>query len=596
MIQSADARESLDSGGEGPELLPVRMLNEYAYCPRLFHLIHVEGRWADNAFTVDGRNVHRRADRLDHVLPDPEHASNDASDGDDDGGDGNGHKDKAEASGDEPPTVTRSVMLGSAVLGLTGKLDLVSTADEFAVPVETKRGRVPSNEERSYEPERVQLMAQGLLLREGGYRCDHGVLYFAASRTRVDVPFTPELQNRTFDLLRQAKEACSATVSPPPLEDNPKCNGCSLAGICLPDETRLLQGRNDGEGATQDGEVRQFFPARDEALPLYVQEQGAMVCKTGKALVVWKQKEKLATVRLADTSQLVLCGNVSVTAQTMHLLCEEDIPVVHLSMGNWFYGITQGLGLKNAYLRAAQFRVAADPGRCLALARQIVSAKVAAQRTFLRRNAAGLPDEALEDLAQQDKNAVACDKMESLLGIEGLAAKVYFSHFSRMVKGDALPTDWDFAHRNRRPPKDPINALLSFGYAMLAKECTVALAAEGFDPYWGFYHQPRHGRPSLALDLMEEFRTPIVDSAVITAINTGMVRENDFEIAKAGCAMKADGRKAFIRAYEGRLDQLVTHPVFDYRCSWRTIIRLQTKLLARWVRGEIETYPGMETR
>lgn len=592
MVQTADAQDSVDAGGEGPDLLPVRMLNEYAYCPRLFHLMHVEGRWADNAFTVDGRNVHRRADRLDHVLPDPENASGDGSDGDDGGGNGK----KAEPVGDEPPTVTRSVMLGSVALGLTGKLDLVSTADEFAVPVETKRGRVPNNEERSYEPERVQLMAQGLLLRESGYQCDHGVLYFAASRTRVDVPFTPELQQRTFDLIRQAKEACGARVSPPPLDDSPKCNGCSLAGICLPDETHLLQVQGDGEGGTQDAEVRQFFPARDEALPLYVQEQGAMVCKTGKALVVWKQKEKLATVRLADTSQLVLCGNVSVTAQTMHLLCEEDIPVVHMSMGNWFYGITQGLGLRNAYLRAAQFRVAADAGRCLALARQIVSAKIAAQRTFLRRNAAGLPDQALEDLAQQDKNAQACDKMESLLGIEGLAAKVYFAHFSRMIKGDALPTEWDFAHRNRRPPKDPINALLSFGYAMLAKECTVALAAEGFDPYWGFYHQPRHGRPSLALDLMEEFRTPVVDSAVITAINTGMVREGDFEVTKAGCAMKPDGRKAFIRAYEGRLDQLVTHPVFDYRCSWRTILRLQAKLLARWVRGEIDAYPGMETR
>ncbi len=596
MIQSADAQDSIDAGGDRPDLLPVRMLNEYAYCPRLFHLMHVEGRWADNAYTVDGRNVHRRADRLDHVLPDPENSDSDDSDAAPEGGNGNGHK--AGADGDEPPTVTRSVMLGSVALGLTGKLDLVSTADEVAVPVETKRGRVPNNEERSYEPERVQLMAQGLLLREGGYQCDHGVLYFAASRTRVDVPFTPELQQRTFDLIRQAKDACSATVSPPPLEDSPKCNGCSLAGICLPDETRLLHEQDDGAEAsgTEPVEIRQFFPPRDEALPLYVQEQGAMVCKTGKALVVWKQKEKLATVRLADTSQLVLCGNISVTAQTMHLLCEEDIPVVHLSMGNWFYGITQGMGLKNAYLRAAQFRVAADAGRCLALARRIVSAKIAAQRTFLRRNAAGLPQQALDDLAQQDEHARSAMTMESLLGIEGLGAKVYFTNFSRMVKGDALPTEWDFHNRNRRPPKDPINALLSFGYAMLAKECTVALAAEGFDPYWGFYHQPRHGRPALALDLMEEFRTPVVDSAVITAINTGMVREADFEIAKAGCAMKPEARKAFIRAYEGRLDQLVTHPVFDYRCSWRTVIRLQAKLLARWVRGEIDAYPGMETR
>jgi CRISPR-associated protein Cas1 len=591
MIQRADAHGSADADGEGPDLLPVRMLNEYAYCPRLFHLMHVEGRWADNVYTVEGRNVHRRADRIDHILPDPEGDAPDDEDSQDEGG--NGHKAK---DGDDRPTVTRSVVLGSTSLGLTGKLDLVATAADEAVPVETKRGRVPNNEERSYEPERVQLMAQGLLLRESGYRCDHGVLYFAGSRTRVDVPFTPELEQRTIDLIQQAQAASTATVRPVPLEDNPKCNGCSLAGICLPDETCLLHKRDGGDGDKSATEVRQFFPARDDGLPFYVQEQGATVCKTAKTLVVWKQREKLATVRVADTSQLVLCGNISVTPQTVQLLCEVQVPIVHLSKGHWFYGITQGFGLRNAYLRAAQFRVAADAARCLQLARQIVSAKIAAQRTFLRRNASGLPQRALDDLAEQDKNAQAAGRVESLLGIEGLAAKVYFANFALMFKSNGLPSEWDFLNRNRRPPKDPINALLSFGYAMLAKECTVAVAAEGFDPYWGFYHQPRHGRPALALDLMEEFRTSVVDSAVITAINTGMVCGSDFETTKAGCAMKPAARKAFIRAYEGRLDQLVTHPVFDYRCSWRTIIRLQAKLLSRWVRDEVETYAGMVTR
>jgi CRISPR-associated protein Cas1 len=590
MIQPSNAHGSVNAGGDGPDLLPVRMLNEYAYCPRLFHLMHVEGRWADNVYTVQGRNVHRRADRMDHVLPNPDNSKpDDQAESERD----NGQNSDAEV--EERPKITRSVVLGSASLGLTGKLDLVSTADDEAVPVETKRGRVPKNEQRSYEPERVQLMAQGLLLRESGYHCDHGVLYFAGSRTRVDVPFTPELEQRTIDLIRQAHAAAAATMPPEPLEDSPKCNGCSLAGICLPDETCLLHKSGNGD-KPETSEVRQFFPARDDGLPFYVQEQGAIVCKTAKTLVVWKKKEKLATVRVADTSQLVLCGNISVTPQTIHMLCQENVPVVHLSMGHWFYGLTQGMGLKNAYLRAAQFRVATDTARCLQLARQIVSAKIAAQRTFLRRNASGLLRQALDDLAQQDRNAQAAEKVESLLGIEGLGAKVYFGNFSRMLKSETLPSEWDFHNRNRRPPRDPVNALLSFGYAMLAKECTIAVAAEGFDPYWGFYHQPRHGRPALALDLMEEFRTSVVDSAVITAVNTGMVRDGDFETAKAGCAMKPAARKAFIRAYESRLDQLVTHPIFDYRCSWRTVIRLQAKLLSRWVRGEIEDYTGMVTR
>ena len=165
-----------------------------------------------------------------------------------------------------------------------------------------------------------------------------------------------------------------------------------------------------------------------------------------------------------------------------------------------------------------------------------------------------------------------------------------------MLKPRGFSGEWDFHGRNRRPPRDPVNALLSFGYAMLAKECTVALAAEGLDPFWGFYHRPRHGRPSLALDVMEPLRPLIVDSAVLTAVNTSMVSGGDFVTAASGCVLKPSGRKAFIRAYEARLDQLVTHPLFDYRCSWRTILKLQARLLSRWLRGDVPSYKNVVTR
>jgi CRISPR-associated protein Cas1 len=183
-----------------------------------------------------------------------------------------------------------------------------------------------------------------------------------------------------------------------------------------------------------------------------------------------------------------------------------------------------------------------------------------------------------------------------LLGLEGALAAKYFSRFNVLLQPRDFDAEWDFGVRNRRPPKDPVNALLSFGYAMLAKECTVALLGEGLDPWWGFYHQPRHGRPSLALDLMEEFRPLVVDSAVITAINTGMVKNGDFTRAKAACILTDRGRKAFIRAYEARLDQLVTHPLFQYRCSWRVMVRLQARLLSRWLRGDVPAYVGITTR
>ena len=564
-----------------PALLPVRMLNEYAYCPRLFHFMHVEGRWADNIYTEEGREVHRRVDKLDHVLPDP---------------DEEGEDDVAKEDGDEAPTISRSVSLGSTTLGITAKMDLVATVGDEAVPVDTKRGRVPNNPQRSWEPERVQLMAQGLLLRENGFRTDHGVLYFAASRTRVTVPFTPELEALTLRLIDEASHATARTVLPDPLDDSPKCNGCSLSGICLPDETLALRHVPPDSLTAGHQSVRRLYPPRADALPLYVQEQGASVGKSGEVLIIRKDGNELATARLKDISSLVLCGNISVSAQPIHLLCEAGITVVHLSRGHWFYGITSGITLRNAYDRAAQFRLAADASFCVGLARRIVRAKAINQRTMLGRNARPQPKAMLTEMAALVRKVEHAKGLDDLLGLEGSLAARYFAHFSEMLRPHDFDAAWDFEDRNRRPPRDPVNALLSFGYALLAKECTVALLAEGLDPWWGFYHQPRHGRPALALDMMEEFRPIIVDSAVLSAVNTGMVRASDFVRSRAGCVMKDTARKAFIRAYEARLDQLATHPVFDYRCSWRSLIRVQSRLLSRVLRGDIPGYTAITTR
>ena len=553
------------------------MVTQYAYCPRRMHLMYVEGRWADNVYTEHGREVHRRVDDADDLLPAP-------------------------TSGDEPPAIGRSVTLGDDALGLIAKLDLVEVDGVVATPVETKRGKVPDNAERSWEPERVQLMAQGLLLRAHGLTCDHGVLYFFGSRTRVPIAFTPDLEARTLHLLAQARAATQARIMPPPLIDSPKCRGCSLNGICLPDETHALQ-----VVPAVPGEVRRLYPARDDAIPAYIQEQGAVIGKAGESFSVKRSGELIGDFKLKDTSQLVICGNVMITAQALHLACEAGIPVVHLSLGHWFYGITAGFGLRNAYDRAAQFIAADDPARCLSFAKAVVAAKGANQRTLLRRNATPTPVVALREMADLlEKSGQAAD-LGQCLGYEGSIAERYFSALSTMIrpKGqDDLPgmgdepahMPFDFTTRNRRPPRDPVNALLSFGYAMLAKDCAVALAAIGLDPHWGLYHQPRHGRPSLALDLMEEFRPLIVDSAVLTAINTGMVCAQDFTTAANGCQLSPAGRKAFLRAYEVRCDQMATHPQFDYRLSWRRMISLQAQILARWLRGEIPVYIGITTR
>ena len=165
----------------------------------------------------------------------------------------------------------------------------------------------------------------------------------------------------------------------------------------------------------------------------------------------------------------------------------------------------------------------------------------------------------------------------------------------KVDEGDSIGT-FDFELRNRRPPRDPVNALLSFAYSLLARDLTIVCHAVGFDPFIGFYHQPRFGRPALALDLMEGFRPLVADSSVLTAINTRMVSPDDFLRAGDAVGLSRKGRSAFIRAYEQRMDQLVTHPIFGYRISYRRVLEVQARLLARYVTGEIPRYPGFETR
>ena len=567
-------------------LLPARMLNEFAYCPRLFHLEYVDREWADNAFTADGKRVHARVDRVDQVLP--------AVLADEPGSSDSSPSDPTDADpGEPPPQVARSVTLGSQSLGLIAKMDLVAVDGNEAVPVDTKRGKAPDIPEGAWEPERVQLMAQGLLLREHGYTCERGILYFAGSRRRVTIPFTPELETRTRDLAERARADARQNRLPLPLDDSPKCKSCSLAPICLPDETLVLQAAPRDPSAPAS---RRLYPTREDALPFYVVEQGAKIGKRGKTLVVQKSGEKLATVRLRDVSQVVLCGNVQISTQTIHLLCECDIPVIYQSTGSWFYGMSLGIGLRNSYAREAQFRAARDPDRALTFARAVVRAKAANQRTLLRRNGGSQVSQPLREMKRLTKRIDGVPDSESLLGVEGAIAAIYFQHFGEMLRQPDFVDAWDFKGRNRRPPCDPINAMLSYGYALLAKDCTTALLAAGLDPWWGLFHRARHGRPSLALDLMEEFRALIVDSAVLTAVNTGMVQPRNFKTGANGCLMHPAGKRAFIKAYELRMDQMVTHPIFGYRCAWRSIIKMQARFVARWLRGDITGYQGITTR
>jgi len=565
---------------DSPELLPARMLNEFAYCPRLFYLEYVQQEWNHNADTLAGGFVHRRVDEQSGAAP-------------------------AAAELDEQTRIhARSISIGSVQLGAIATIDLLTGDDSSVTPVDYKRGSPPDNPERSWEPERVQLCLQGLLLRDNGYHCDEGVLYYAESKERVKVAFTNELIARTLELLAEARRVAQEGRIPPPLVNSPKCPRCSLVGICLPDEVNLLRATEVQQplpGLAPDPALelapRGLATARDDRLALYVQGQGHSVGLKGDVLEIRNRKGVVEQVRLREVSQVSLFGNVQLSAQALRELASREVTILHLSYGGWLTAITTPPPHKNIELRRRQFQAAGNQKLCLYLARAFVSGKIRNSRTLLRRNAPELDDDVIRRLAEQRRKAERAETGPQLLGLEGLAARDYFASFKSMLKvSEAATVAFDFESRNRRPPRDPVNALLSFLYAMLAKDMVVTLVRIGLDPYLGFYHQPRYGRPALALDLMEEFRPLIADSVAISVINNGEIRPGDFVTRAGSVALRAEGRKRLLAAYERRLDTEVRHPRFGYAISYRRVFEVQARLLARFLSGEIPGYEPFCTR
>jgi len=545
---------------ELPDLVPARMLNEYAYCPRLFFLEWVDSLWASNADVAEGDRRHRRADAGGGAVPLPDHGD---------------------------VRVARSVELASERLGITAKLDVVEGVDGGVVPVDVKKGR-PAADGTPWEADAIQVCAQVLLLREQGYSCERGEIFYAQTRQRVVVEPTPELVARTQQIVREARAAAARLAPPPPLQSSPKCPRCSLVGICLPDETNLLARRNEGP-------PRRLIAADPDAAPVYVTEAGAMVGIDGGRLVVSKRREPLASVRLIDVLHLCAYGNVQVTAQALRTLFERDIDVFHFSYGGWLLGITTGLPNKNVMLRIRQTTTAAR-GQ-LDAPRMMIAGKIRNCRVLLRRNGGESVGRTVGQLAELAKHAEIAVGAAELLGTEGVAARLYFDAFPALVPRAAeLPGPAFGGLRNRRPPADAINCLLSFCYGMLTREVMAACLAVGFDPYVGLFHRPRFGRPAMVLDLAEEFRPLLADSTVLTLVNNREISGSDFLVRAGAVTLTAGGRKAVIRAWERRMTTQLRHPLFGYTVSYRRAVELQARILAAHLVGELPQYEPLVTR
>ena len=322
-------------------------------------------------------------------------------------------------------------------------------------------------------------------------------------------------------------------------------------------------------------------------------------------------------IPLMKIDEVVVLGEITMTASAIHLLLEREIEITFLGYYGQFKGRLSPPFSKNAVLRMAQYRAHADMTTRCELGRRFVIGKLMNQRTMLqryqRRQSDAQMKQAIEHMATllrqlatlpldstsvphklaSGDHRIAGTPLEAILGLEGAGSAAYFRCFDKLLS-DAR--QWPFPGRVKRPPTDPVNSLLSFGYALLTSKVASAVQLVGFDHFVGYLHSSFYGRPALALDLMEEFRPIIVDSAVLTLLNKRMLTPHDFVVELGAYRLKDEGRKVFFTQFEERLNEEVSHPIFGYKTSYRRCLELQVRLLAKCLTGEIEEYPPFQVK
>lgn len=585
-------------------LWPARNVAEHAYCPRLFYLMEVEGLHLPSADTLEGKRTHRRVDKVSAVkskkkaeeAPRSEEEPDEVPDG--------------ESDDESRPRAVRSLVLTSDRLKLTATLDLAEIEGKRAVPVEYRKGRPqhvtlapppddpgeaeeqPLTRVEPWPTDRVQIGLQVILLEDAGYEVPEAVLYYATEKRRLPIPVTEELRVEALATLKAA-QACAEGSRPSPLVNDRRCIGCSLQPICLPDEVNQQRGDPGDEALTP----RKVWPPRDDGIHVVTLKDGVRVGVRGHSLQITdREGGAKREIPLVGAESLTLVGNVQLSTQALQVLADRNVPVAWLSGAGRLIAMIDPVDSVSARIRQEQIRGLDREERRIELTRALIAAKIANQRKLLQRNIEGIESRLLDDLGTFSEKASTGESLESIRGYEGQAAHLYFGNFARMIKDVDAAGRFDENGRRRRPPPDPVNASLSLGYSMLSKECAAALRVAGLEPSVGAFHVPRPGRPAFALDLMEPFRPLIADSVTVAAFNRGEFRPGHFLETAAGCTFTDHGRRAFFNSWGRRMDTAVTHPVFDYRLSYRRMIVLHARMIAAWLLGEVPALSFLTTR
>lgn len=532
--------------GELADRIPISLITHSMFCERRAWLESV-GERAQSAQLESGTQAHRRVDnpsestRFEH----------------------------------------RAVDIWSERLGLTGRCDLLEGDAEGPVTIVEYKATPVRNRPEVTDANRVQLALQRMCLEEMGFEIAGTEVYFTRHRRRVEVQLTAEDMERALDALDRTRAVISSPTAPEPLSDDRRCQWCSHVSVCLPDERRYREVR------------RRVMASAPDAQMVHVATSGSRASIDGGRLVVRKCGETLLSVPLERVLGIVVHGNADLSSALIREMCWRDHCIVWCTWSGRVTGWSQGADGPNGLHRVRQ-HVESARGR-LDIAQQIVAAKITNQATLLRRN--GDPAECLDRMRRLQRDAVTAPSLSDLLGIEGEAAGLYFQRFATMLEGQVAQFAAEkWVGRHRRPAPDPVNCALDYGYALLLGECIRALVACGLDPHAGFLHSSSRNKPALALDLMEEFRAPVVDSVVVRGLRNGELTPRSFAVGMGACRLTDEGRKSLIGGFERRIETVFRHPVFGYDVTWRRAIEVQARLLLGAIDGTQPDYKGVTVR
>jgi CRISPR-associated protein Cas1 len=468
----------------------------------------------------------------------------------------------------------RAVDVGSDRLAVSGRCDSIEIAGNGAMTVIEHKANPLRRRSHATFAQRVQLALQALCLRDHGHRVTGAAVWFTSTRRRVPVDLDDDLIREAEDQVSATRAVVDAEVPPPALDDDTRCASCSHVSVCLPDEHRMRDQSRRISVSDPNGQI------------LHLTSPGSRATIGRGQIHVKVVGEDPVAIPLTQVTGIVVHGNADVSSALTRETLSRGYPIVWCTWSGRVVGWAAPAASPNGDARAKQHLLGAS--QKLRAAREIIRAKLLNQAAFLRRHKR--PERT--EIRRLARIVDDVDSASGLLGIEGRAAALYFAAFS-----DTMKPQWaNISRRSGRPAGDPVNAALNVTYALLLGDVLRAIVACGLDPSGGVLHSPGRNKPALALDLMEELRAPVADSAVVWAINNGEVRARDFRHDVDAVRLTPQGRKGLIAAYERRVQSEFRHPHFGYRVSWRRAMEVQARIFLAYVRGELDVYRPIALR